>query len=70
MKMMHLHLIEPRTVPDTRLAEIHEAFLSVWGDDADPLEVQHRDALINLGVTPEAARREFSLRKLRQLRGE
>ncbi len=66
----HLHLLDPRTVLDAQEAQIHEAFTGVWGSDPDPLEVQHREALIKLGVTPETARREFSLRKLRRLREE
>ncbi|MBA3754242.1 MAG: hypothetical protein H0X01_08925, partial [Nitrospira sp.] len=62
MMARHLHLIDVSNATDPRGAEIHEAFTAVWGSDPDSLEVQHRDALIRLDVTPEAARREFSLR--------
>jgi hypothetical protein len=69
MKTMHLHLVEPRTITDTRVAEIHEAFTAVWGNDPDSLEVQHLEAVISIsGVTVEDARREFSLRRIRHLR--
>ena len=64
----HLQLIGLSDTLDARVAEIHEAFTIIWGTYPDPLEVQHRDELIKLGVSVEAARREFSLRKLRQLR--
>jgi hypothetical protein len=68
MMARHLQLIGPSSTLDARAAEIHEAFTMIWGTSPDPLELQHRDELIQLNVSIEAARREFSLRKLRQLR--
>ncbi len=70
MMARHLHLVDVSNARDPLGAEIDEAFTAVWGSNHDPLEVQHREALIKLGVTPETARREFSLRKLRRLREE
>jgi hypothetical protein len=68
MMARHLQLIGPYSTLDARAADIYEAFQAVWGSNPDPIEVQHRDALIDMGVTPERAQMEFTTRRLRQLR--
>jgi hypothetical protein len=65
MVARHLRVIGLSRTDEPRLAQIHEAFTTIWGSNPGSLEAQHRDALIALGVTPEAARPEFSLRKIR-----
>ena len=61
----HLQLIDAL---DDRRAAIHEAFIAVWGDDADALEVQHLNGLIALGASAERAKTEFTMRRFRRLR--
>jgi hypothetical protein len=68
MMAKHLHLVDASNVTDARVAQIHKAFTAVWGDQVNPLEVTHRDALIDMGVTPERAQMEFTMRRLRRLR--
>lgn len=50
-----------------RVKGIKEAFSSVWGAKPEHQEVEHRDAMIELGATREEAEREFKFRKLRML---
>ena len=64
----HLRLIEPSTCTDARTMAIQYVFTEVCGSDPDPIEMQHCNELVKLGVSAEMAKTEFMMRKLRQLR--